>query len=579
MATALDPDDPGPGGGLRKDHQAISYADRLKTNVNFDQRLKRNVLEILIEKTENDAEIVLDQENVARVCRSIGMDLQSQVEGYQVHHNGRNCTISVWVTKGVNLERFCRVEGINISKGVMTSMIRPAGRSDVTVTVNGLDFNTPDSLMIDYIQKFGGVIVSKSVIYCKFAEGPFKGKYSGERKYQVDFTRSSRNMGTYHYLDGAKFRVFYRGNEKTCGRCHQGPRSCPGKGLARECQQAGGERVNLYDHMRRLWADIGFEPSSFTLPVNDDTTSESDKPINESSRFTRNDTKAVISEKEEERFVGMTISNLSPELTDDFVRKFVEENVSNELDEEEVKINRDKRKIVVSITRTLTAQVINKAMSKINFSDCKEKFFGKPLYCRPLRNMTPEKSNKQSNGLPISQEKTSSTQATNIVPSPNKTSPTSSLSNSPATPTKLLGTVPKVIPGLPQEVQAKAINKQQKKERQRQKKQEDEEKKAKEEKKKKHLSAFDILMNARHLQDTNRDPREEMIPSHCTPQPWKSSFSRELSEQNRRMSFGSSPCFKRGPDQLDSPNSPQPTMEPKKNKKKGDTIVGTPESS
>ena len=93
------------------------------------------------------------------------------------------------LSKGVNLERFCRVEGINVSKGVMTGMIRPAGRSDVTMSVIGLDFNTPDTLMMDYINKFGGVIISRSVIYSKYSEGPFKGKYTGERKYQVDFSK------------------------------------------------------------------------------------------------------------------------------------------------------------------------------------------------------------------------------------------------------------------------------------------------------------------------------------------------------------------------------------------------------
>ena len=55
MAAALDPD---PGGGNRQ--VPGSYADRLKTNVNYDQRLKRNVLEIQLEKTEKDIEIVVD---------------------------------------------------------------------------------------------------------------------------------------------------------------------------------------------------------------------------------------------------------------------------------------------------------------------------------------------------------------------------------------------------------------------------------------------------------------------------------------------------------------------------------------
>ena len=50
-------------------------------------------------------------------------------------------------------------------------MIRPAGKKDVTVTVCGLDFNTPDSFVIDYLNKFG-VVMTSEVIYSKFDKGP-----------------------------------------------------------------------------------------------------------------------------------------------------------------------------------------------------------------------------------------------------------------------------------------------------------------------------------------------------------------------------------------------------------------------
>ena len=56
-----------PGGGHQREGgggHLPSYADRLKTNVNYDQRLKRNVLEIFLEKIEKEAEMVLDQECV-----------------------------------------------------------------------------------------------------------------------------------------------------------------------------------------------------------------------------------------------------------------------------------------------------------------------------------------------------------------------------------------------------------------------------------------------------------------------------------------------------------------------------------
>ena len=88
-------------------------------------------------------------------------------------------------------------------------MIRPAGKKDVTVSIVGIGFNTPDSFVMDYLSKFD-VIVNNMVIYSKFESGPFRGKYNGERKYQVDFTKTNHQIGTYHLIDGCKIRVYYR---------------------------------------------------------------------------------------------------------------------------------------------------------------------------------------------------------------------------------------------------------------------------------------------------------------------------------------------------------------------------------
>ena len=200
----------GDGGGEKR----ATYADRLKTNVRFDHRLKRNVLEILLEKKHLEAE--LDHNNVANLLKSIGIDIAGQVEGTQI----KNRMISVWIVPGVNIERFCREESIRVTPGISTSSIRPAGRKDVTVSITGLDFNTPDNFIIEYLNRFGTVLDNR-VIYSTYSEGPFKGKYTGERKYQADFSNSKRSMGTFHIIDGSRVKVFYRGNIKTCARCHQ----------------------------------------------------------------------------------------------------------------------------------------------------------------------------------------------------------------------------------------------------------------------------------------------------------------------------------------------------------------------
>ena len=191
-------------GVVRKEVGKMSYSDRLKTNVKYDQRLKRNVLEITLEKTDAEAELdSVDENDIARVLRSLGMEIKSQVEGYQVHYKGKFSVISVWMGAGISLDKYCKDVSIKVTENVMTGIIRPADKKDVTLSVVGLDFNTPDNFVVDYINKFGSVM-SSAVVYSKVESGPFQGKYNGERKYQVDFSKATKQMGTFHIIDGSK---------------------------------------------------------------------------------------------------------------------------------------------------------------------------------------------------------------------------------------------------------------------------------------------------------------------------------------------------------------------------------------
>ena len=110
------------------------YSDRLKTHVRYDQRLKRNVLEITLEKTNNDAVFDdVNEEAVGRVFKTLGINIETQVQGSQIHYRGKTSVISVWMVAGVSLDRFCKDINIKVTPGVMTGMIRPAGKTDVTV--------------------------------------------------------------------------------------------------------------------------------------------------------------------------------------------------------------------------------------------------------------------------------------------------------------------------------------------------------------------------------------------------------------------------------------------------------------
>ena len=61
----------------------------------------------------------------------------------------------------------CTVHKTCICRRCNKFKIRPAGRNDVTVTAVGLDFNTPDAIVRDYLNKFGSVI-GDTTVYSKF---------------------------------------------------------------------------------------------------------------------------------------------------------------------------------------------------------------------------------------------------------------------------------------------------------------------------------------------------------------------------------------------------------------------------
>ena len=69
-------------------------------------------------------------------------------------------------------------------------------------------------------------------------------------------------MGSYHIIDGEKVSVKYRGQDRTCARCHKTESVCPGKAIARDCNSA---RVLLSAHMEEHWDKVGYKPDTNNL--------------------------------------------------------------------------------------------------------------------------------------------------------------------------------------------------------------------------------------------------------------------------------------------------------------------------
>ena len=108
-------------------------------------------------------------------------------------------------------------------------------------------------------------------------------------------------MGTFHFLDGERVKIFYRGNLKTC----------PGNGIAKECKNNGGTRLDLAKHMKKVWEQIGFSPTLFELPeAADEDTGEGDKNIFQKENFKQPIAKPQLIESDINMITGFEVRNI-----------------------------------------------------------------------------------------------------------------------------------------------------------------------------------------------------------------------------------------------------------------------------
>ena len=74
--------------------------------------------------------------------------------------------------------------------------------------------------------------MATGVVYTRYKQ-KLIGKLNSDRQYQVDFSEATMKIRTFHFLDGMRVKICYRGNENTCGWCHQGRSICPEQAVAK----------------------------------------------------------------------------------------------------------------------------------------------------------------------------------------------------------------------------------------------------------------------------------------------------------------------------------------------------------
>ena len=294
---------------------------------------------------------------IAKLLERVGIP-KGEVEGLQLVPKRMPRKIFVWFIEGVDVTQYCRNECYRLATGVKTGTIKPMDSREVEVLIKGLNLNTPDTMVMEYLGLFGKVI-KNVVVYVRNKDGPFEGLKNGDRKYKMDFT-GGRNLGTYHLVDGANVNISYQGQKRTCARCHQTPSLCLGGGLAKNCDDKGGPKVKLIDFMKELWEEIGFKPAEFTKE-NENEENDEDIEIRETKGFTPPHKTRPQTEGFKERLSGVSVRNLPVDIETEQAQTFLE-SYGLPMGHTNLTVNRLKYSTTVDV-EGLAAQVCSTIMS------------------------------------------------------------------------------------------------------------------------------------------------------------------------------------------------------------------------
>ena len=209
-----------------------------------------------------------------------------------------------------------------------------------------------------------------------FGEGPLKGLGNGDRMYKLELS-NNRYLGTYHIIDGQRVTVKYRGQPPTCARCFCSPQKCPGNGLAKRCEQAGGLKKDFNDYILNLWDEIGYVPSQVEL----DSEINEIHDTQESANFTPNKS---VSQQDSSKFNGVRVSSFPKDADNGQIVEFLVNSGLPEERKDDISIKRNGAVIIDNLPNYVCMELITAIHDKLHFD--------RRLYCNGVVPRTPDKS-------------------------------------------------------------------------------------------------------------------------------------------------------------------------------------------
>ena len=375
--------EPPPGGGRKQDsdrNERKTWASVLGRNM--VSKNDDNVLEVMLEKDTKGA-FKVTEEDCANLMKRLGLDQRPGVHvlGVQICPQGRG-VIYITLKKEVDITRFCKHDVLDVTRaGIRSVLVRPAGKREVVVTAKGIHPSTRDDYVFEYLKKFGKVSSTK-VIYGVFPEGPLKGMRNGDRSYKVEINPKI-NLGSYHIIDGQKISIRYPGQQQTCARCHKTPVDCKGKGMARQCEAEGGEKVEFLDYILNLWSAIGYSPENIEN-INLDVVNGSDTLQQVGGTFTP----VKYDQSNSEKFTGVSVKSFPKDMDHGDIMDFLVKSGLPDSKTDNVTINN---------RGTATVRDLENSECLVLIENIHEKrFFEKKMFCNGIVPLSPEKPGSQS---------------------------------------------------------------------------------------------------------------------------------------------------------------------------------------
>ena len=178
------------------------------------------------------------------------------------------------------------------------------------------------------------------------------------------------------------------------------PQLCPGGGLARECQSEGGNRRDLIEHMKEIWSQIGFSPTTFEIPEMEHDTDENyggDQRVSDLSYFPRQTTKPSIPPEDMEKFCKVKINNLPKDLTDSEAITFLNNKVDKSIKAGDIEVIRKELNSQIILGPGPSNSVVTKTVEILDYHLSQKYYFQeRKLYAKLMKPLSPLKPERPS---------------------------------------------------------------------------------------------------------------------------------------------------------------------------------------